>query len=154
MNLSLGASAITGVDTDRFPEQLLDLRDERMALREIETREGDVGGFKTPGQGAGVVRFWCWDLLGGDLGGPEFVGFYCLCGAIGGDSCIGPGDGAVAIFFGPVALCWVSFGVWDREKERIEMVLRSRLGFRSRTQLHCGSLHHGGPLARVKACLR
>jgi hypothetical protein len=48
------------------------------------------------------------------LGGPESVGFDGLRGAGGGDVCIGPNNGAVAVFFGPVAL-WGEFWGFKRE---------------------------------------
>lgn len=38
------------------------------------------------------------------MGGPEGIGFYGLGYAIGGYASVGPGDGAVAITDGPVAL--------------------------------------------------
>lgn len=42
------------------------------------------------------------------MGGPEIVSFSSLVSAAGGDACVGPGDGPVAVSDRPVALLDVS----------------------------------------------
>lgn len=94
--------------TDTLPKQFLDCRNKRLSTRQIQTRERDVRRLETASQRRAVVCFRSRQFLILDMGSPEFVGFDGLGCAVGGDLCVGPGGGSVAVEEGPVALYFVS----------------------------------------------
>ncbi len=49
MDVSLGATSVTSVAADTFTEELLHSGDEGLTGWQIQTKEGDVGGFQAPG---------------------------------------------------------------------------------------------------------
>jgi len=72
------------MNADSLSKQFFNFGDEREARREIvfQSREGEVCGLETAGEGAGVVGFWGRNFLGGDEGFPEGVGGERLCDAV------------------------------------------------------------------------
>ena len=104
MDIRLIASTITSVSANALSKQLFYRGDEGVCFGQIEAAKGDVRGRETARQGGGVVRLRSWGLLLGNLGGPEGVCDLGLGDAVGRQVRVGPGDGAVAILFRPVAL--------------------------------------------------
>ena len=103
-NACFAAASITGVAADTLAEELFDDGNEGVARRKGEVGEGEERGGEAAGQRAGVVALGCWGFLNGELGGPEVVCDQGLGCAGRSEAGIGPGDGAVAVEEGPVAL--------------------------------------------------
>ena len=103
--------------TDTFSEQLLDRGNKRLARRQVETGESDVGGLQASGQWGCVVCLRNGDFLTDDVRGPKVVGFDGLGYAVWCDFCVGPGHGSVAVSDGPVALLLLDDCLFWRELE-------------------------------------
>jgi hypothetical protein len=82
-------------------------------------------------------------VLGRDLFLPVGVGDLSLFEAVLSEICVGPYGGAVAVQFGPVALCFCQIRVIMRLKA--QCVLRSMPEYHSSSQQHCGNPLHDGP---------
>lgn len=103
-DVGLVAAAIARVSADAFAEILLDLGEERVSGRHIETVEGVIRRLETPRQRTGVVALGCGDLLVLDLGRPERIDCKGLGDSQWGQVSVGPSDGAVSVQFGVVAV--------------------------------------------------
>jgi len=55
LNVSLAVAAVASVSRDALAEELLDSGDEWVVVRELQVREGDVGGAQAASQRRGVV---------------------------------------------------------------------------------------------------
>lgn len=105
MDVRAVAPPIACVDADAFAEVFFDQRLKRGASAgKTEAGEGDVGGLQRAGERTDVVAIRRVDMLLVQLGLPEIMGFLGLSNALGGQMCICPSGGAIAIQLRPVAL--------------------------------------------------
>jgi len=101
----LRAPAIAGVDSYCLTQHFFDGREEGGVFWVGERGEGMVSGGEAAEQRAAVVRLWERDAVVCCQGAPEGVGVGGLGDAGRGQEGVGPGDVAVAVSGGPVALC-------------------------------------------------
>ena len=103
-DVALAAASVACMSADPFAEILLDLGYERVPDRQIKAAEGVICRLKTPRQGTGVVALGGGNPLIRDFRRPEFVDRQSLGDPQWRQVGVGPGDGAVPVQLGIVAV--------------------------------------------------
>ena len=97
VDVRLAAPVIACVATDTFSEELLDLRDKGILLRQVKALERELRSCETATQRADVVFLRKRDLLLADFLGPECVHNLRLLHALRRQMSISPGDRCVTV---------------------------------------------------------
>ena len=103
-DIRLVATPIARVSADALAEILLYLRYERVSSRQIEAGERVIGRLETSRQGTGVEGLRRRDFLICNLGRPEVIDCERLRDSERRKVRVGPGDGAVAVQLGVIAV--------------------------------------------------